>query len=177
AARPGTRIGLAENPSIAVPVIETPAHIEAARKAMRLLNAPFLTAILEAAYPAEYLSFTGNDAPKFTPAEMKAIGSPLDFVGLNIYAPTHVRANDSKVGFAEVPHPASYPYMTSEWLFIDPAIAYWAPRHLAEVWKVKDVYITENGCSSADVMDATGHVFDTDRVMYVRTHLAEAQRA
>src|SRR5581483_4936277 len=177
AARPGTKLGLAENPSIAVPVIETPAHIEAAHKAMRGINGPFLTAVLEGAYPVEYLSSAGKDAPKFTPAEMKAIGSPLDFVGLNIYAPTHVRAADSKLGYAEVPHPASYPYMASDWLFIDPAIAYWAPRHLAEVWKVKEVYITENGCSSSDVMNATGHVDDTDRVMYLRTHLAEAQRA
>lgn len=177
AARPGTKLGLAENASIAVPVIETPAHIEAARKAMRLINGPFLTAVLEGAYPAEYLSAAGKDAPKFTPAEMKAIGSPLDFVGLNIYAPTHIRADDSKLGYAEVPHPASYPYMFSDWLYLDPAIAYWAPRHLAEIWKVKDVYVTENGCSSADVPDANGHVYDTDRVMYVRTHLAEAQRA
>ena len=177
AARPGTQIGLAENAQTAVPVIETPDHIQAARKAMRLINGPFLTAVLEGAYPAEYLESTGKNAPRFTPAEMKAIGSPLDFVGLNIYTPTHVRADDSKLGFAEVPHPASYPNMYSDWLFLDPAIAYWAPRHAAEIWKVKEVYITENGCSSADIPDAAGRVNDTDRVMYLRTHLAEAQRA
>ncbi|HLK48086.1 MAG TPA: GH1 family beta-glucosidase [Bryobacteraceae bacterium] len=177
AVRAGTRLGLAENANTAVPVIETKEHLEAARKAMRLINGPFLTAVLEGAYPPEYLAAAGKDAPKFTPAEMKAIGSPLDFIGLNIYAPTHVRADESPLGFAEVPHPASYPYMNSDWLFIDPAIAYWAPRHLAEIWKVKEVYITENGCSSSDVMDAGGQIYDTDRVMYLRTHLAEAQRA
>ncbi len=177
AARPGTSIGLAENSQIAVPVIETPEHVEAARKAMRVINGPFLTAVLEGAYPAEYLKAAANDAPKFTPAEMNAIGSPLDFVGLNIYAPTHVRADDSELGFAEVPRPISYPNMYSDWLFLDPAIAYWAPRHAAEIWRVKDVYITENGCSSADVPDAAGRIHDTDRVMYLRTHLAEAQRA
>jgi len=177
AARPGTLVGLAENASITVPIIETPAHIQAARKAMRVINGPFLTPVLEGGYPAEYLASEGKNAPKFTAAEMKAIGSPLDFVGLNIYAPTHVRADEAPLGYAEVPHPASYPSMYSDWLYLDPAIAYWAPRHAAEVWNVKNVYFTENGCSSADVIDATGHVYDTDRVMYLRTHLAEAQRA
>jgi beta-glucosidase len=177
AARPGTLIGLAENAATAVPVLATPPHIEAARKAMRLLNGPFLTAVLEGSYPHEYLEAAGRDAPRFTAAEMKAIGSPLDFVGLNIYTPTHVRADDSKLGFAEVARPSSYPRMFSDWLFFDPAIAYWAPRHAAEIWKVKNVHITENGCSSDDVVDASGNVFDTDRVMYLRTHLSEAQRA
>ncbi|MBZ5724021.1 MAG: beta-glucosidase [Acidobacteriia bacterium] len=177
AARPGVQIGLAENPQICVPVIETPAHIEAARQAMRELNAPFLTAILEGRYTTAYLSAAGRHAPRFTPEEMKAIASPLDFVGLNVYTPTHIRADRSGAGFAVVPLPSSYPRMASEWLFLDPAVAYWAPRHLAEIWKVKDVYITENGCSSDDRIAADGCVYDTDRVMYLRTHLASARRA
>jgi beta-glucosidase len=177
AARPGTKVGLAENPQLCVPVIESPQHVEAARKAMRELNAQFLTAILEGSYTERYLRMAGRDAPKFTAAEMKIIGSPLDFVGLNIYSPTHVRADGSKQGFAVVPHPASYPHMASSWLFVGPQIAYWGPRHLAEIWKVKDVYITENGCSSDDRVAADGNVYDTDRVMYVRNHLVQAHRA
>jgi beta-glucosidase len=176
-ARPGAKVGIAENASTAVPIIETPANIEAARKAMRVINGPFLTAVLEGRYPNEYLSAAGKNAPKFTAAEMKAIGGPLDFVGLNVYAPTHVRADDSPLGYAEVPRPASYPSMYSDWLYLDPAIAYWAPRHAAEIWKVKEVYFTENGCSSADIPDKAGHIDDSDRVMYLRTHFAEAHRA
>jgi beta-glucosidase len=175
--RPGTKIGLAENAIHAIPVLETTPHIEAARKAMRELNAPFLTAVLEGRYTDEYLSSAGADAPQFTPAEMRAIGSPLDFVGLNGYYPTHIRADGSRLGFAVAPHPSSYPHMASSWLFLGPEIAYWMPRHLAEIWKVRDMYITENGCSSDDRVAADGHVYDTDRVMYVRSHLTQALRA
>jgi beta-glucosidase len=87
AVRPGTKVGLAEDPTICVPVIETQPHIEAARKAMRQLNAPFLTAALEGRYMDSYLSAEGANAPRHTPEEMAIIGSPLDFVGLNVYVP------------------------------------------------------------------------------------------
>ena len=177
ASKPGVLVGIAENPELCVPVMETDAHIAAARKAMREINAHFLTAVMEGRYLDSYLSAAGKDAPKYTSAEMKAIGSPLDFVGLNIYAPRFIRADDSAAGYAVVPHPKSYPHMASPWLYMGPEIAYWAPRHMGEIWKVKDVYITENGCSSADRPATDGHVYDTDRVMYVRNHLIHAHRA
>src|SRR5579871_1833767 len=177
AGRPGTKVGIAENPHIAVPVIETAAHIQAAQKAMRELNAGFLTAVLEGKYTDRYLSSAGNDAPRFTPEEMKVIGSPLDFVGLNIYTPTYIRAADTPEGFAEPVRPTSAPHMASSWLYIGPEIAYWAPRHLGEIWRVKEVYITENGCSSDDRLAADGQIYDTDRLMYLRNHLVNAHRA
>ena len=48
---------------------------------------------------------------------------------------------------------------------------------MAEIWHVKDVYITENGCSADDVVAPDGHVYDTDRVMFLRNHLIHAHRA
>jgi beta-glucosidase len=42
---------------------------------------------------------------------------------------------------------------------------------------VKDVYISENGCSSEDRIAADGQIYDTDRVMYVRNHLIHSHRA
>lgn len=177
AARPGTQVGIAENSAICVPVLETAEHIRAAQKAMREINAPFLTAVLEGKYLDSYLASAGRDAPRFTDQEMKAIGSPLDFVGLNIYTPTYISAADSPEGYFQPPRPSSAPRMASSWLYVGPEIAYWGPRHLAETWKVKNIYITENGCSSDDQIAADGHVYDTDRIMYLRNHLAHAHRA
>ena len=42
---------------------------------------------MEGKYPDEYLQHEGANAPKVEAGDMKAIGSPLDFVGLNIYNP------------------------------------------------------------------------------------------
>lgn len=176
-AKPGTKVGLAENPDVCTPVIETAEHIAAARKAMREENAGYLTAIMEGKYTDAYLAHHGPDAPKFTPADMKAIGSPLDFVGLNIYTATYVRADSSPAGYAVVPPPASYPHMMSSWLLVGPQALYWGPKLTAETWGVKEIYITENGASSTDTLTPEGQVYDTDRVMYLRNYLTQLHRA
>ena len=88
-----------------------------------------------------------------------------------------MRADASPQGFAVVPHPPSFPHMASPWLFVGPEALYWGPRHVADIWKVKEIYITENGCSSSDVPAADGRVYDTDRVMYLRNYLTQLQRA
>jgi beta-glucosidase len=176
-ARPGTRVGVAENMTICVPVIETPEHIGAAERATREVNAQYMTVMQEGRYTDAYLAAAGADAPVFTPEELKTIASPIDFVGINIYTPVYVRADASPQGFTVVPHPKSFPHMASPWLFVGPEALYWGPRHAARLWNVKEIYITENGCSSSDVPAEDGIVYDTDRVMYLRNYLAHLQRA
>jgi len=176
-AAPGTRVGLAENMAICCPVVESDVHIKAAREAARQLNAAYMTVIQEGAYTDLYLATAGKDAPTYTAEELKAISSPLDFVGVNIYTPTYVRADGSAQGYAVVPHPASFPHAPSPWLYVGPEALYWGPRHLHDLWKVQDIYITENGCSAADAVAADGKVYDTDRVAYLRNYLSQLQRA
>ncbi len=173
----GVKVGVAENLQSGVPAIEAEPHIEASAKATRFLNAQYLTVMLEGRYMDEYLQEQGPAAPEFSPEDMKIIGSPLDFVGINLYAPTYVRAAGNPKGFEVIQKPASYPHMASPWLDIGPEALYWAPRHVAEVWKVKEMYITENGCSSADVLTPDGKVYDTDRVMYLRNYMSKLHRA
>ena len=175
--KPGTKVGLAENLVVGVPVIETPAHIAAAEQATRQVNAQYLTVIMEGKYTDAYLAATGADAPHFTPEDLRVIASPLDFVGTNIYQPMFVRADSGPSGFAVVPNPASYPHMASPWLFIGPEVLYWGPHHVAKLWNVPEIYVTENGCSSSDIPAADGQVYDSDRVMFLRNYLTQLQRA
>ena len=177
-AKPGTRVGLAENLTIAAPVIETAAHVAAAERATREMNAQYLTVILEGKYTDAYLKAAGAGAPKFKPEDLRAIASPLDFVGINVYTPQYVRADESSpAGFAVVPHPKSFPHAPSPWLFIGPEALYWGPRHVSKLWGAKEIYITENGCSSSDEPARDGRVYDTDRVTYLRSYLTQLQRA
>lgn len=175
--KPGTKVGLAENLVVGVPVIESPSHIAAAEHATREVNAQYLTVIMEGKYTDAYLAMTGADAPHFTPEDLKIISSPLDFVGTNIYQPMFVRADAGPGGFAVVPNPASYPHMASPWLFIGPEVLYWGPHHVAKLWNVQEIYVTENGCSSSDIPAGDGQVYDTDRVMFLRNYLTQLQRA
>jgi beta-glucosidase len=176
-ARPGTKIGIADNVEAATPALETPEHITAAHKAMRQQNAQYLTVIQEGRYTDLYLKRLGADAPRFTAEEMDIIRTPMDFVGLNIYQPTYVRADDSEKGYAVLSPPASFPHMYSPWLYVGPEALYWAPRIVTDLWKPKHIYITENGASSTDTLAPDGHVYDSDRVMYLRNYLRQLHRA
>ena len=176
-AKAGTKVGLADNAVATTPVVESPEHIEAATKAMREENARFLTVIQEGRYTDAYLKRLGAAAPKFTPEEMKIIGSKLDFQGLNVYQPTYVRADGSEKGYTVVQPPTSYPHMLSPWLTIGPEALYWSPKLATKLWGLKEIYITENGASSADVLTPEGKVLDTDRVMYLRNYISQLQRA
>jgi beta-glucosidase len=176
-AKPGTKVGIADNAQATVPVIEVPEHIEAARKAFREQNAMFLTVLMEGKYTDAYLKRLGANAPKFTPEEMQIIKSPMDFVGINCYQPAYVRAAKNETGYEMVKPPASYPHMFSPWLTVGPEALYWSTKLTSDLWKVKEIFVTENGCSSTDVIAGDGHVYDTDRVMYLRNYMTQLRRA
>ena len=176
--RAGTQTGPAENVSVCVPVVETPEHIAAAELATRELNAPYLTAIMEGRYRESFLAAAGADAPKIAADDMNLIATPVDFVGINVYLPaSYISASDAAPDFVSVPFPAKHPTMNSSWLKIGPEALYWGPRNMAKIWNVSDIYITENGCSATDVPAADGRVYDTDRIMFLRSYLTQLQRA
>jgi beta-glucosidase len=174
----GTKVGPAEVIEVAVPLIETPEHIKAAERATREMNAPFLTVMLEGKYTDAYLKEAGADAPKFTDDDLKIISSPLDFVGVNIYKPTsYVLASDQAPGWREILFAKSHPKMASSWHTFGPEAMYWAPKFVQSLWKAKEIFITENGCATDDVLADDGNVYDTDRIVFLRNYLTQLQRA
>jgi beta-glucosidase len=176
AVKRNVKVGLAEDISGAMPAIEDAAHIRAAEQAIREINAQYITAILEGRYTDHYLRGLGPDAPQFTPEDMKIIGSPLDFLGINIYTTQEAVPADEPDTFALIPRPASYPHASSDWLLITPQAIYWTPKLVSQIWGVKEIYITENGYSSRDVLRPDGRVLDTDRVLYLRNYLGQLHR-
>jgi beta-glucosidase len=160
-----------------VPVIETPDDIAAAEHATRELNAGTLTVILEGRYTDAFLASAGANAPKFTDDDLRVIASPLDFVGINVYSPRYVRATAAAPGFEVIPFAKSHPRMASSWQFFGPEALYWAPRHLQKIWKVKEIYVSENGCGADDAPAGDGIVYDSDRIMFLRSYLEMLQRA
>ena len=172
------RVGLAENIPNVMPILDTPEHVAAASEALRELSGMYLTPILEGAYHPAYLEDQGADAPTFTDSEMAVIHSAVDFVGINLYAPTYVRHDpEARRGWSHVPCDAHYPRMDMPWLTIGPSILYWCPRLVCDTWNVPEVYITENGCAYPDSPDSGREILDTARVMYLEQHLIHAHRA
>ncbi|MGC1445370.1 MAG: GH1 family beta-glucosidase [Xanthobacteraceae bacterium] len=176
-AKPGTKIGLAENIAACVPVIATPEHIAAAEHATREQNAGTLTVILEGRYTNAFLAGAGTAAPKFTAEDLKTISTRLDFVGINVYSPQYVRAISASPGYEIVPFAKSHPRTASSWQYVGPEALYWAPRHLHNVWNVPEIFISENGCGTFDAPATDGIVYDSDRVMFLRNYLTMLQQA
>jgi beta-glucosidase len=176
-ALPGTRVGIADNAVSTCPIIETPEDIAAARIAYREENARVLTPIHEGRYTEHFLKNLGTDAPKFTAEDMAIIHAPLDFTGLNIYEPTWVRASAGAPGYEVLDLPKSYPHLAAGWLQLGPEGMYWSPRFAQSLWGLKQIYITENGAASFDVLTEHGEVLDTDRILFLRSYLAQLHRA
>jgi beta-glucosidase len=174
----GTKIGLAENLNVPVPIIDTPENIKAAEIAMREENAGYLTVVMEGKYTDRFLKRTGADAPKFTEEDLKIISSPLDFVGINVYMPAgYVQAADNEDGYKTLPFAKSQPRSTSPWQVLGPESLYWAPKNVHKLWGVKELYITENGTSGTDELTPDKHIYDTDRVSFMRNYLTQLQKA
>lgn len=172
------KVGFAENMGVAVPAIDTPDAVRAAEAATRALNAPFMTVMLEGRYPDAYLEAAGADAPTFTDDELAMISAPTDFVGINLYRPeVYVLPSDDPPGYRTIPLNASHPRMQSSWHLFGPEVMYWAPRFVRSLWNPSSIYITENGCGALDTVAPDGHVYDSDRVMFLRAYLHELQRA
>jgi beta-glucosidase len=134
--------------------------------------------MLEGKYTDAYLKEAGAQAPKFTDDDLKIIRSPLDFVGINVYKPTeYVLASDTAGGWRVVPFGKSHPKMFNSWLAFGPEAMYWAPKFVQSLWKAEEIFITENGCATDDVLADDGNVCDTDRIMFLRHYLTQLQRA
>jgi len=105
------------------------------------------------------------------------IGLPTDFLGLNIYSGTLVRAKPGG-GYETLPFPAGYPATTlTGWLKTLPQAIYWGTRLAHEIYGAKVVYITENGYGTIEEPDAKGEILDLHRRDYLRQYLLELRRA
>lgn len=173
----GARVGLTDNCDVSVPVTETPADIAAAKAWFIDKNLHVLGAIHRKGYAPQYLARGGADAPQVQPGDFDLISLPTDFLGLNIYTATYVRAGRDGQPYEALSLPPNYPRADSPWLNLVPQAIYWATRMCHELYGHGSIYITENGCGYNDEPVVNGEVIDLHRRDYLRNHLREVHRA
>jgi beta-glucosidase len=168
----GAKCGLSDNCETVIPVTESASDVAAAHEWFAEANMAILDPIYRGSYSDSYLKACGRAKPKVEKGDFDLIGMKTDFLGLNIYAGLFVRRGAD--GRPEILHPsASYPRTDSPWLHLAPRALYWAPRLVADVYKVKNLYITENGCGYDDDDVKGGECLDLHRVEYLRSYLKE----
>ncbi len=137
-------------------------------------NGAVLDPLFKGVYPAV---IAAEFAPLVASGDLATIKRPIDFFGLNYYAPTYVAdAPQSLLGawFGAVPTGTRF---TAFGWPIDPSGLADALHRLRDRYGNPDIYVTENGACYDDPVAPDGTVHDDDRVAYLRDHLAAARRA
>jgi beta-glucosidase len=150
------------------------ADVAAAARFDAFWNGACLDPLFCGSYPA---SIAGEFAPVIADGDLAAVKQPIDFLGVNYYAPSYIaHAPGSLLGLRFGAVPAGLPVTALGWA-IDPDALVEELIHLRERCGDPELYITENGACFDDAVAGDGTVHDEDRVAYLRDHLAAAQRA
>jgi beta-glucosidase len=153
------------------------------------LNRLYLEPVLYGRYPAHARNVLLPPDSVVAPGDLETIGQPLDFLGINYYAPVFLRAGDpgdlrrgeTKVAGGDLPGVVEYAPEGLErtpmgWL-VDPEGLYELLMSLSKEVPALPLYITENGRAAEDYVNPQGEVDDVERVRYLHQHLDAAARA
>ncbi|GAB2752066.1 GH1 family beta-glucosidase [Streptomyces bullii] len=171
-------IGIANSHGPTWPASGEGADLEAAEFYDLLLNRLFAEPLLLGAYPGGL----GELMPGDVEADLQVIAEPLDWYGVNYYAPTRVGApQGTEIEFGGVRMPAELPFSVRE-IEDRPVTDFgWpvVPEGLTELLvgfherygeKLPPVVITENGCSYEGVDDR-------ERIAFLDGHIRALHRA
>ena len=137
-------------------------------------DAYWLDPVVFGKYPDNILNECAGILPEITDEDMALIGSPIDFIGLNIYQGRYVAAGEN--GQAEnVPFAVGAPLNAIKWNIV-PETLYWGPRFMYERYKLP-IYITENGMAAHDAVALDGKVHDPNRIDFLHRYLREFRKA
>jgi beta-glucosidase len=162
-------IGAVHNRQVVLPATPSDADRSAAAMLDAHWNLAFPEPQLRATYPALLAEAI---EPWVEAGDMAQICRRIDWLGLNHYGPIFAKADPTTIwGFAWAATPADAPVRADISWAIFPDAFRDELIDLTQRYKLP-VYVTENGCGTLDVPDATGAVHDPKRVAYLETYTA-----
>ncbi|WP_371861452.1 GH1 family beta-glucosidase [Pseudoduganella umbonata] len=134
-----------------------------------------LDPLLKGSYPAAlYEELWPGAQPPVREGDLAIIGAPLDFIGINYYFRTNVRA-DGNGGYVEVPL-EGVERTQMGWEVYPEGLAHLLIAFRDQYPNLPPVYITENGMACDDEV-CGGEVVDGQRIAFLNRHLAAVDRA
>jgi beta-glucosidase len=167
------QVAITNNYSPAWPASDSAADLAATAAYDALHNRKFTDPVLLGRYPdltAFGVGAAGLECVR--DGDLAVISAPIDALGVNYYTPTRLSAlAGSPLPFQMEPI-AGYPLTAFGWPVI-PAGLTQTLTMLADRYapQLPPIYVTENGCSVADEVDADGHVDDQPRLAYLDGHI------
>lgn len=137
-------------------------------------NRAYLDPLFHGSYPARYLPLVEK---LIQPGDLGQIRQPIDFLGVNYYAPMYQRADpNGLLGTNWGTIPPGMPTTGMTWP-IDPAGLTETLVDLRDHYGNPRVYITENGAYFKESPGPAGRIDDHQRIGYLRDHIAAANHA
>jgi beta-glucosidase len=168
-------IGTANNHSPIWPRSASAGDLTAARSLGALLNWLFADPVILGTYPDEMVRYL----PAGYAEDLPVIASPLDFYGVNYYEPQAVAApsEGNPLPFDLLPVDG-YPLTNNDTPIVPSGLHEFLIALRDRMGELlPPVYITENGCSGVDDVEADGGVHDRHRVDFITEHLAALAKA
>lgn len=176
AARQPLQIGITLNLSNVESASKSPEDMKAAKIQDIHLNRIFLDPLYFGKYPEEITGEMGFVFPAGYEKDFPTITTPTDFLGINNYSRDVVRFNPASSHFhCETIQPEGSSY--SEMWEIHPHGLNDLLARLKRDYPIKAIYITENGTSVTDGVDADGRVRDSRRIQYLQDYIAAVHQA
>ena len=169
---PDAKVGLALSLHPVESASDSQADIDAMLRHDGLRNRWFLDPLHGKGYPEDIWQLCGSDAPVVQPGDLAAIATATDFLGVNYYFP-EVIANAPET----LPLQAKVVVMPDRertafgWEVAPEGMATLLKR-IVQDYQPAPIYITENGSTYHDVLEADGSVNDVERRNYFIRHLA-----
>ncbi|MFT3915670.1 MAG: GH1 family beta-glucosidase [Anaeromyxobacteraceae bacterium] len=172
------QIGLVVNIEPKHAASQTPEDLAATARAEAYMNRQYLDPAMLGTYPEELREIYGEGWPEWPAAEVAALRTKVDFLGLNYYTRSVNRHDPAAwpVRAAQVRQPGAT-YTDTGWevhpeSFTEALV--WMKRRYGDV----PIYVTENGVAFYDPPTApAGGVQDYLRVGYLRDHLRAVHAA
>ena len=183
AARSDLVIGTAFSTTACEPQSGSPADTEAAERWHRFVNEWFLRPALLGEYPAAHPQGLPVQAMDLRDGDLEKVRAPLDFLGVNLYTRTIVRAGAPDAGPLSLGAIPTGPFGRDEGPRTDFGWEVWPDALRGILVRLTKDYdrpvleVTENGCSYGDAPDAQGVVRDTRRIDFYRGYLEAVHRA
>jgi len=183
-----SQVGIAVNINRTLPASPSQADHEANRQGDGIWVRWFMDPLFGRHYPADIVADAikeGSLPPEgmtfVKDGDLTAISSPLDFIGLNYY--TRFLSRSDKIPESENLPPSVFQAPKNEELWTEMGWEVY-PEGLFEVlswlfyeYRVKAIYITENGGSFADQPGRGGCIHDQRRINYLEGHINAVQKA
>ncbi len=168
---------------VAIPDVETPECIEAARQFTYGVQDPnrgfwfdrlYMDPVMKGIWPEDAVAVLTKNAPRVSHSDLVQMNQPLDALGLNFYAAPRVRVGEDGAPVVLDANPGD-PRTGFDW-GVTPEGLYWSCRFHYERYGLP-IYITENGLSCLDWVAEDGQVHDPQRIDFTSRYLKAVSRA